>query len=357
MVNGAQGATLAAEQGGRLDATAGSPDADDADTEDPPLLAELLEGGPELPAPQLRDKLRRAFKELDTDGSGSIGTGELLSALNRCGIHATKEASETVLKTIDSDGSGEIDCDEFIQFFIMVNDLDDQAHGEEDDRHRGEAANVVVCGFLVVNIVALVYVGFRLLSGSSNAVLEVAFITFSSTLGLMVCWMLLIPLCYMKLRPVYDNAHRRAQARARLRGEERKAKTESLQAAVAGVGGDQRKHAWGYEPTQQAQGYRTTGREVTLRAAALADEEPCAALAPKIAWQDGGTPSGSQSITGLCPYLASSYDEAAQRQQRVLGARRAPYTSFSSMTSASHPHQTNDIMGAGAVGPLAITDA
>lgn len=261
------------------------------------------------------------------------------------------------MKTIDSDGSGEIDCEEFIQFFRTVNDLEEMGQDEEDKAKKMQAASCVMCGFLLVTFAGTVYVGFRLLRDTSNTVLKFAFIGFSGMLGLMVCWMLIVPLCYMKLRPVYDSAQERKRERKRLKQERMEAWIEAQKAAI--------KDEVEVPKVEEERGYRNSVRSQGLRASALADEPPPVAAAAKVAWQEEAseppvsrTSSKRHSILDTKGrYLNSSYEEAIRRQQQDMERRRAPYMSFSAITSNNHPSQRCEVIGAGTAGTLAITDA
>ena len=59
-------------------------------------------------------KLKRAFLDLDEDGSGEISLSELKAILNDPTLRMNDSAIEQLLKDFDKDGSGGIDVSEFI---------------------------------------------------------------------------------------------------------------------------------------------------------------------------------------------------------------------------------------------------
>lgn len=63
-------------------------------------------------------KLRRAFKELDADGSGKIDAKELKMVLEKCGKKVSDNAIQDIIKKVDKDGDGQINCEEFIKAFL-----------------------------------------------------------------------------------------------------------------------------------------------------------------------------------------------------------------------------------------------
>lgn len=54
------------------------------------------------------------FKQFDTDGSGSISTSELSSALKLLKVEATDKQVADMLKSYDADGNGSLEFDEFV---------------------------------------------------------------------------------------------------------------------------------------------------------------------------------------------------------------------------------------------------
>lgn len=71
------------------------------------------------------DLLQRAFWEIDEDGSGSIEMGELVGALQLCGLPASEAAMSQVMCEIDKNNDGEIDLGEFVDFFRQLEEMDD----------------------------------------------------------------------------------------------------------------------------------------------------------------------------------------------------------------------------------------
>lgn len=68
--------------------------------------------------------LEAAFQEIDEDGSGAIDVTELVDCLNICGLQATVQATENIMKEIDKNMSGDIDIHEFVEFFRALEELD-----------------------------------------------------------------------------------------------------------------------------------------------------------------------------------------------------------------------------------------
>jgi len=62
-----------------------------------------------------RYKLKQFFKSLDEDGSGSIGTDELVDPLISLGIAQTREEVDKIVDSVDDDKSGQIEFKEFLQ--------------------------------------------------------------------------------------------------------------------------------------------------------------------------------------------------------------------------------------------------
>ena len=54
------------------------------------------------------------FKEIDTDGSGSLSPEELRQVLEEVGEDMTEDALEAIIQEADKDGDGEINYDEFV---------------------------------------------------------------------------------------------------------------------------------------------------------------------------------------------------------------------------------------------------
>merc|ERR1711865_1114764 len=60
------------------------------------------------------DVFRRAFKELDLDGSGAVNAAEFKACCDSLGMPLTTKEAELMVKEVDLDGSGEIEIEEFI---------------------------------------------------------------------------------------------------------------------------------------------------------------------------------------------------------------------------------------------------
>ncbi len=75
-------------------------------------------------------KLRKYFKELDDDGSGSIGIEELEQPLLSLGLCKNKQEVADLFAAVDEDGSGEIEFSEFL------NIIKHAAMGSKEDRRE-----------------------------------------------------------------------------------------------------------------------------------------------------------------------------------------------------------------------------
>ena len=65
-------------------------------------------------------RLQTIFKEIDADGSGSIGVDELKSAFGRVGFHLTDREVLSLLADVDKDNSESVDFSEFCNFFCSL---------------------------------------------------------------------------------------------------------------------------------------------------------------------------------------------------------------------------------------------
>merc|ERR1712118_413074 len=66
----------------------------------------------ELTAEQ-KVEIKEAFELFDTDGSGSIATGELKVAMKALGFEPKEGEIEKMIHSVDDDGDGEMDYDDF----------------------------------------------------------------------------------------------------------------------------------------------------------------------------------------------------------------------------------------------------
>ena len=62
-----------------------------------------------------RAQLRKYFRALDKDGSGSIGIDELEEPFISFGMARTQKDILEVIKDVDKDGSGQIEFEEFLE--------------------------------------------------------------------------------------------------------------------------------------------------------------------------------------------------------------------------------------------------
>merc|ERR1740129_216233 len=108
------------------------------------------------------EMLEMAFREIDEDGSGSIDASELVDALHACGLHASKAATDTVLKEIDKNASGDVDIHEFIEFFRHIEELN-RFHKRTEARKQFLTfllnfcflADLVACGVLLMMFIRI----------------------------------------------------------------------------------------------------------------------------------------------------------------------------------------------------------
>lgn len=69
------------------------------------------------------DLLEAAFNEMDIDGSGRIVGEELLEALRLAGLKASPQAVDQILTEMDRNNSGDIDIFEFVEFFLLIQEI------------------------------------------------------------------------------------------------------------------------------------------------------------------------------------------------------------------------------------------
>lgn len=68
----------------------------------------------------IRDALKGAFDNLDTDGSGSLSKDELKAALEKTGMKPTDEQMESVMARCDEEGDGKLSFEEFANSVIAL---------------------------------------------------------------------------------------------------------------------------------------------------------------------------------------------------------------------------------------------
>merc|ERR1711977_684658 len=62
---------------------------------------------------QQKVEIKEAFELFDTDGSGSIASGELKMGMKALGFEPKKGEIEKLIHSVDDDGDGEMDYDDF----------------------------------------------------------------------------------------------------------------------------------------------------------------------------------------------------------------------------------------------------
>merc|ERR1719162_123581 len=78
---------------------------------------------------QQKQDLAEAFELFDTDGSGSIECGELVTAMTALGFNPKKSEIDKMVKQMDKDGDATIDLEEFM---IMLAEMMNQKDGKEE---------------------------------------------------------------------------------------------------------------------------------------------------------------------------------------------------------------------------------
>ena len=69
---------------------------------------------------QERQQYKQAFDFFDKDGSGSISSQELSTAMKSLGYDLTQQQISTILNHVDGDHSGQIDFEEFLTFIASA---------------------------------------------------------------------------------------------------------------------------------------------------------------------------------------------------------------------------------------------
>ena len=75
--------------------------------------------GGKLTKAQKKDKkkIKKLFKELDTDDNDTVSTEELGTAMKKYGLRDSE--IDLIIKTFDTDGDGTINCEEFIDIVTL----------------------------------------------------------------------------------------------------------------------------------------------------------------------------------------------------------------------------------------------
>eukprot|EP00933_Yihiella_yeosuensis_P008746 TRINITY_DN11437_c1_g1_i1.p1 TRINITY_DN11437_c1_g1~~TRINITY_DN11437_c1_g1_i1.p1 ORF type:complete len:627 (+),score=137.43 TRINITY_DN11437_c1_g1_i1:108-1988(+) len=148
--------------------------------------------------------LEAAYREIDEDGSGSCTMEELVSALALCGLHASQEAADMVMKDIDKNMDGTIDIHEFVEFFRTI---------EEMSRFQNKAEKraqflAFVCNFcflahiIIVGVDLMLFIRMDQAADPDNyAIMRNLLIAFSCILGLLFLSVIAIPAIRLTLGP------------------------------------------------------------------------------------------------------------------------------------------------------------
>jgi Ca2+-binding EF-hand superfamily protein len=89
----------------------------------------------------LRGKTEAVFRDIDTDGSGTIDLDELKSAVEKFGLELSDEAIGSMMSEADSDENGSIDVDEFhglMEMHLARTGLVDLVSAKDDSAADGD---------------------------------------------------------------------------------------------------------------------------------------------------------------------------------------------------------------------------
>lgn len=103
---------------------------------DPGVYAEAWKGGER--AFKLK-RLRAAFDNTDTDGSGYLDSEEIATALGQSGVIATADSLKNLVDSMDTNGDGQIDFDEFVVFSEKA-----EAMQKEQEKLTGKKATTMI---------------------------------------------------------------------------------------------------------------------------------------------------------------------------------------------------------------------
>jgi hypothetical protein len=108
-------------------------------TYDPMVYAEAWKGGER--ALRLK-RLRAAFDNKDSDGSGYLEVGEIASALAQSGVITSEGSLASLLEIMDTNGDGKVDFDEFVAFSEKAEEM----QKEHEKRTGRKATTMIVIG-------------------------------------------------------------------------------------------------------------------------------------------------------------------------------------------------------------------
>lgn len=308
------------------------------DDEGPDLILKgLIETAGMYSPAALREQLKLAFNEIDVDGGGALTLEELVRAFGKCGIAATEEAANAIMAQIDENNNGEVDVDEFITFFQTVTDLEELGDEMEAAETKDKATHLVLCCFLLLNMAVFLGAGFMWVQDDpkdeegGGEVLEYVFFASSVTLGLMLFWLLIVPLLIIKLSPVVKamNADiERRREEAEKRKEERKLQQQREQEAEK-----LKNRAW-WELEEdmsapQIRGYRDAPSGGLRELGDARDDASQADVESA-----SGKPQQEQSYDQR--YLPTNYAAAWDEHDRIFKERRKPFSSFAPAVAAQH---------------------
>mmetsp|Transcript_33359 Transcript_33359/g.69778 ORF Transcript_33359/g.69778 Transcript_33359/m.69778 type:complete len:637 (+) Transcript_33359:118-2028(+) len=149
--------------------------------EDEPVPTELLE---------------LAYREIDTDDSGTILLEELVAGLAKCGLNASPAAMESVMLEIDKNSDGTVDIHEFVEFFRRIEEL---SQFNKKSQQRAQFL-VVVCNccflfhIIVVGVMLMLFI--KMDPGEdpdTYMIMQNGLMVFCVDLGILFCCVILIP--------------------------------------------------------------------------------------------------------------------------------------------------------------------
>jgi len=155
---------------------------------------------PDLEIPT--ELLQAAYLEIDDDQSGSVTIEELVEALQRCGLPASKTAAENVIHEVDKNADGTIDIHEFIEFFRTLEEMDRFSKKTEA---RAQFLTFI-CNFcflahiIIVGVVLMIFIKMDQAENKDNySIMMNMLVAFSIDLGLLFIAIIAIPAARLTL--------------------------------------------------------------------------------------------------------------------------------------------------------------
>lgn len=149
-----------------------------------------------------KDKaLRELFEEMDQDYSGTLDVNELWKALRSYGIDVSKAAARSILSTIDKDESGTIDEDEFVEFFRVVEDLENFKDTVEVEKAKSSNRVCVGSVYIFVSLMLVFALVIMVESNPGDVALQLLLNVAIAMASLGLFAVVFLPLILIKCRP------------------------------------------------------------------------------------------------------------------------------------------------------------